>query len=33
MKTVKYDGSFRLRTPRQMASEIGVSVLSEDISH
>lgn len=33
MKTVKYEGSFQLRTPRQMASEIGVSVLSEDISH
>lgn len=33
MKTLMYDGSFQLRTPRQMASEIGVSVLSEDISH
>lgn len=26
MKTVKYEGSFQLRTPRQMASEIGVTV-------
>jgi hypothetical protein len=33
MKPVRYEGSFQLRTPRQMASEIGVSVLSEDISH
>ena len=33
MNTVKYDGSFRLRTPRQTPSGVGVSVLSEDISH
>jgi len=33
MKTVKYDWSFQLRTPRQMPSGVGVSVLSEDISH
>jgi hypothetical protein len=26
MKTVKYDGSFQLRTPRQMASGVGVTV-------
>ena len=26
MKTVKYDRSFQLRTPRQMASEVGVTV-------
>ena len=33
MKTVKYEGTFHLRTPHQMASGVGVSVLSEDISH
>ena len=26
MKTVKYDRSFQLRTPRQMASGVGVAV-------
>ena len=26
MKTVKYDGSFQLRTPRQMPSGVGVTV-------
>ena len=26
MKTVKYDGSIQLRTPRQMASGVGVTV-------
>jgi len=26
MKTVKNDGSFQLRTPRQMASGVGVTV-------
>ena len=26
MKTVKYDGSFQLRTPRQMTSGVGVTV-------
>ena len=33
MKTIKHDGSFQLRTPRQMASGVGVTVLSEDVSH
>ena len=33
MKPVKYEGSFQLRTPRQMPSGIGVSVLSEDVSY
>ena len=27
MKTVKYDGSLQLRTPRQMPSGVGVKVL------
>ena len=27
MKTMKYDGSFQLRTPRQMSSGVGVTVL------
>ena len=26
MKTVKYDGTFQLRTPRQMPSGVGVTV-------
>ena len=26
MKTVKYDGSFQLRKPRQMTSGVGVTV-------